>query len=110
MREKTLVWAGTSLTRLKASRTRAEAGRACLFLVLRGLEQGDWKPVRSVGPGVIEIQIHASGEYRVLYVAKFEKAIYVLHAFEKKGQQTRIADIDLAKKNLLWIVRHRVER
>jgi phage-related protein len=81
-----------------------------LFLVQRGLEPGDWKPMRSVGPGVIEIRIHVRGEYRVLYVAKFEEAVYVLHAFQKKTQQTRRADIELARKNFLGVAQRRVQR
>jgi len=111
VREKPLVWAGSSLTRLKGfpAPVRRQAGHD-LFLVQRGIEPGDWKPMRSVGPGVFEIRIHAGGEYRVLYVARFEEAVYVLHAFEKKTQQTRKADIELAKKNLLWITQNRRKR
>jgi phage-related protein len=30
----------------------------------------------------------ATGAFRVIYVARFEEAIYVLHAFQKKSQQT----------------------
>jgi phage-related protein len=33
----------------------------------------------------------------VIYVAKFETAVYVLHAFQKKSQQTAKMDIELAK-------------
>ena len=105
------MWAGTSLVRLKGfpAPVRRQAGHD-LFLVQRGIEPGDWKPIRSVGPGAIEVRIHVGGEYRVLYVAKFEEAVYVLHAFEKKTQQTRRADIELARKNFLWITQHRGER
>jgi phage-related protein len=39
---------------------------------------------------------HVLGEWRVIYVAKFADAIYVLHAFQKKTQQTRMEDIALA--------------
>lgn len=42
--------------------------------------------------------MHEENEYRVLYVAKFEDAIYVLHSFVKKTQQTSQKDIALAKK------------
>lgn len=52
--------------------------------------------MKAVGAGVYEIRVHAQGEWRVLYVAKQAKAIYVLHAFQKKTQKTRQADIDLA--------------
>ncbi|MGC9208124.1 type II toxin-antitoxin system RelE/ParE family toxin, partial [Acidithiobacillus sp.] len=38
----------------------------------------------------------ATGAYRVLYVAKFAEAVYVLHCFQKKAQKTRKADLDLA--------------
>ena len=38
----------------------------------------------------------ANPALRVVYVAKFEKAVYVLHAFQKKTQKTSGADIELA--------------
>jgi phage-related protein len=38
----------------------------------------------------------AAGAFRVVYVAKFEKAVYVLHAFQKKTQKTSRADNELA--------------
>ena len=50
-----------------------------------------------IGPGVKEIRIHALGEWRVVYVAKFRDAIYVLHAFQKKTRRTDLHDIDLAR-------------
>jgi phage-related protein len=34
----------------------------------------------------------------VIYVAKFENAVYVLHCFNKKSQKTTKKDIDLAAK------------
>jgi len=61
----------------------------------------------SVGAGVVEIRIHERGEYRVLYVAKFPEAIYALHAFAKKSQQTRQAEIEVARRNLAEVLRHR---
>ena len=54
----------------------------------------------AVGPGVVEIRVHAEGEYRVMYVAKRVEGIYVLHAFEKRTRQTRRFDIEIARKNL----------
>jgi phage-related protein len=39
-----------------------------------------------------------SGAFRAIYVAKFADAVYVLHAFQKKTQKTRIEDIELAAK------------
>ncbi len=52
----------------------------------------------SVGSGVKEIRVRdENGIFRVMYVAKFSDAIYVLHCFQKKTQQTSQQDIDLAK-------------
>jgi phage-related protein len=57
----------------------------------------DWKPLPAVGPGANEIRIHTEAEHRVIYVAKFEKAVYVLHAFQKTSRKTAKKDLDLAK-------------
>lgn len=75
---------------------RQDAGRQ-----LRRLQQGkvplDWKPMKSIGPGVAEIRIHdEAGAFRVIYVARLEDAIYVLHCFQKKSQKTSQRDLDLA--------------
>ena len=51
-----------------------------------------------VGAGAMEIRIHKEGEWRIIYVAKFANAVYVLHAFEKKTRRTPKRDIDLAAK------------
>ena len=67
------------------------------FRVQSGQEPDDWKPMNTVGPGVKEIRIRdAAGAFRVIYVAKFADAVYVLHCFQKKTDKTRKADLDLA--------------
>ena len=58
----------------------------------------------SVGVGVKEIRIYAGGEFRMLYVAKFEEAIYVLQAFTKKSQKTTGADLEIARGRLRALV------
>ena len=68
--------------------------------VQHGFEPVDWKPMPSIGSGVREIRIIHEGQYRVIYVAKFAEAVYVLHAFQKKTQKTRKQDIDTAKQAL----------
>jgi phage-related protein len=78
-----------------------EARRAAGFeldAIQRGMMPSDFKPMLTIGSGVYEIRIHEQGEWRVLYVAKFAETVYVLHAFQKKTQQTRKTDIDLAAK------------
>lgn len=96
---KPLEFAGSSLEDLKAF--PAEARRAAGFelsFVQRGLAPSDWKPMKEVGAGVREVRIHVLGEWRVLYVATFAEAVYVLHAFQKKTNKTRTEDLELARK------------
>ena len=53
----------------------------------------------TVGAGVQEIRIRdAAGVFRVIYVAKFADAVYVLHCFRKTTQKTSKTDLDLATK------------
>jgi len=77
---------------------RREAGYQ-LDQVQQGLDPDDWKPMSTIGAGVREIRIRDdTGAFRVVYVAKFAAAIYVLHCFQKKTQKTGKADLDLATK------------
>jgi phage-related protein len=75
---------------------RREAGFQ-LDHVQYGLNPDDWKPMKTIGPGVREIRIKdKAGAFRVIYVATFADAVYVLHAFQKKTQATSLQDIRLA--------------
>jgi phage-related protein len=66
--------------------------------VQRGLDPDDWKPMTTIGPGVREIRVRdATGAYRVVYVAKFVEAVYVLHAFQKKSPRTSPRDLGVAQ-------------
>ena len=76
---------------------RREAGYQ-IDRVQNGQEPDDWKPMSSIGAGVQEIRIRdAAGAFRVVYVAKFTDAIYVLHCFQKKTMKTSKTDLDLAE-------------
>ena len=89
---------GSALDDLRAFpvSARREAGHQ-LDQVQHGREPDDWKPMNTVGQGVREIRIRdAAGAFRVLYVAKFADAVYVLHCFQKTTQKTRKTDLDLA--------------
>lgn len=89
---------GSSLDDLRAFplSARREAGHQ-LDRVQSNLEPDDWKPMTTVGIGVKEIRIRdAAGAFRVIYVAKFADAVYVLHCFQKKTEKTSKADVDLA--------------
>ena len=66
-------------------------------MVQAGREPSDWKPMPTVGPGAAEIRVRdETGAYRVIYVARFADAVYVLHAFQKKSQKTAHADLMVA--------------
>ena len=65
--------------------------------VQQGQDPDDWKPMPTIGQGVREIRIRdAAGVFRVVYVARFADAVYVLHCFQKKTQKTSKSDLDLA--------------
>jgi len=70
-----------------------------LMLVQLGRMPTDFKPMPTVGSGAYEVRVHHEGAWRVIYVAKFAEAVYVLHAFQKKTQQTAKSDIETAKRN-----------
>ena len=63
-----------------------------------------------IGTGVQEIRIHRGGAFRVIYIAKYEEAVYVLHAFNKKTQRTSKRDLELARRRLRDVQRMRSER
>lgn len=91
---------GSSLDDLRAFPLAAkrEAGHQ-LDQVQHGQEPDDWKPMNTVGQGVREIRIRdAAGAFRVIYVAKFADAVYVLHCFQKKTGKAPKTDLDLAAK------------
>jgi phage-related protein len=103
-----LAWSGSALDDLKAfpEDARQRAGFE-LYRLQQGLEPTDWKPMGTVGAGVREIRIQTGRAFRVLYVAKFGEAIYVLHAFEKKSQRTAKRDLELAQQRLAEVRRRR---
>jgi phage-related protein len=63
----------------------------------------------TVGPGTIEIRIHAESEHRVIYVARFAEGIYVLHAFAKRSRQTQ-RELELARARLREVAHQRRQR
>ena len=64
-----------------------------------------------MGAGTKEIRIRdESGIYRVMYVAKFEEAIYVLHCFQKKTQATTKQDKAIAVARYRAVVKTRKEK
>jgi len=110
--EKQIRWVGSAYDDLLAFRkdARKEAGFQ-LGKVQAGLEPTDWKPFDAVGAGTREIRIRdASGTYRVMYVAKLEEAVYVLHCFQKKAQATSKQDQAIAAARYRAVVDARKEK
>jgi len=105
---KAVTWAGSARRDVRAfpKDVRRRAGYE-FYRVQQGLDPTDWKPIPSVGAGVREIRIHTDQEHRVIYVAKFDEGIYVLHAFEKKTRRTRREDLTTAGERLRDVVRDR---
>lgn len=105
---KEITFIGTSLKDIKnfPASAKHRAGHE-LMAVQTGVDPTDWKPMNAIGAGVKEIRIHEGGEFRMIYVAKFAEAVYVLHAFQKKTQKTPKKEIDLAKKRLKQVYQER---
>lgn len=110
--EKPINWRGTSLRDLTdeslfTPEARREAGRQ-LSQVQVGLDPDHWKPFNEVGSGAKEIIVdQQDGWYRVMYVAKFAEAVYVLHCFKKKTNATSQQDKALAKARYDGVIAER---
>lgn len=99
---KPIAFLGDSLAQLRdfPEEARSEAGFQ-LREVQKGNDPGDWKPLKTVGPGVREIRIRdEAGAFRVIYLSTVGDTVVVLHAFQKKTQQTAQRDLDLATSRL----------
>ncbi len=105
---KAAVFLGDSRKRIREFPDEAKAvtGRE-LYRVQCGLDPTDWKAMNTVGIGVREIRVQEAGQFRVIYVAKFAEALYVLHAFQKKTPQTPKRDIDLARRRFNALAKER---
>ena len=77
-----------------------------LGLIQNGLEPSDFKPMPNLGNGIMELRKRtADGAYRVVYVAKFERAVFVLHSFQKKTQKTAPRDTATIKTRYAALVK-----
>lgn len=104
MAYKKLTWLGSSLEDLRCfpDAARRQAGYE-LYRVQQGSEPSDWRPMPSVGRGVAEIRVHSRLEHRVMYVASFPEAVYVLHALEKRARKTPRNELELARRRYLLL-------
>lgn len=105
---KPVVWMGRSRRDVQAFPVVARriAGQQ-LNQVQLGQQPADFKPMSTVGSGVYEIRIHTQAEHRLIYLAKFAEAVYVLHAFEKRTRKTERRDLEIAQRRLAEVFRSR---
>jgi len=112
MKEKPIDWRGSSLRDIKDDKiftpnARREAGHQ-LGQVQAGLDPDQWKPFNDVGAGAKEIIIDLDdGWFRIMYVAKFSEAVYVLHCFKKKTNTTSKHDKEVATARYKAVIQER---
>jgi len=87
---RSLIWIGSSLDDLRAfpDAVKQTMGYA-LYLAQIGGKHANAKPLRGFGgAGVLEITDDFDGDtYRAVYTVRFQSAVYVLHAFQKKAKR-----------------------
>jgi phage-related protein len=103
---KPVAWVGSSK---KDFRAFPDDVQDAMGFALYQAQVGNWhdnmKPLKGfVGSGLVElIEDHKGDTYRAAYTVRFEEAVYVLHAFQKKsksGIATPRQDIELIKSRL----------
>jgi phage-related protein len=113
--EKPLYWIGSSLKDI--ARFPAAVQRSpgfALSAAQYGGKHPSAKPWKGEGAGVMEAVKDYDGDtFRAIYTVRFAKAVYVLHAFQKKspsGVATRQSDIALVGERLKVAQRDYEER
>jgi phage-related protein len=102
---KPVVWVGDSLRVLRAfpSGVQDEVGYA-LYLAQRGEKHVSAKPLKGLGPGVLEVvSDHRGDTFRAVYTVRLVDRVFVLHAFQKKSKRgiaTSQMEIELIKQRL----------
>lgn len=103
---KPVVWVGSSRKDLREfpDRVQDHMGYA-LYIAQQGGKHRDAKTLKGFGgAGVVEVVTDHQGDtFRAVYTVRFGRAIYALHAFQKKsksGIKTTQQDIELIKQRL----------
>lgn len=102
---KPVVWLGDSLRTVRTfpSGVQDEVGYA-LYLAQRGEKHISAKPLKGLGPGVLEVVSDQRGDtFRAVYTVRLSDRVFVLHAFQKKSKRgiaTSDRDVDLIKRRL----------
>jgi phage-related protein len=111
-----VVWIGSSRRDIRAfpQAVRRDVGKA-LFAAQAGETDPAAKPLRGFGGGsVLEVVArHDGGTWRAVYTVRFDDAVYVLHAFQKKskrGRATPKQEMELVRQRLREAERMHRER
>lgn len=103
---KPVAWVGSSYKDFRSFPDPVQDGMGyALFLAQTGKMHGDAKPLKGFGgAGVLEVvEDHQGDTYRAVYTVRFEEAVYVLHAFQKKskqGRKTPPQEIEMVRRRL----------
>ncbi len=108
---KPVEWVGSSKADLKRfpDPVQNRMGFA-IYRAQLGRQHRDAKPLKGSGSGVVEVVArHDSDTFRAVYTVRFEAAVYVLHAFQKKAKRgiaTPKRELDLVRRRLQVAERH----
>lgn len=113
--EKPLYWMGSALKELREFPPKVQQSIGfALGAAQFGGKHLSAKPWKGEGSGVLEVvKDHDGDTYRAIYTVRFERAVYVLHAFQKKsprGIATRQSDVALVRARLKIAQQHYKER
>jgi phage-related protein len=78
--------------------------------VQQGLEPNNYRTMPIIGSGIREIKLQDEdkSQYRLIYAANFDEAVYVFHVItKKKAEKTNRNDIEIARKRFSEIVAYR---
>ena len=109
--EKSVFWVGSARKDLIEFPEEVKDGIGMALSVAQfGGKHPNAKPWKGEGSGVFEVvEDHRGNAYRTVYTVRFEDAIYVLHAFQKKsprGIKTSRSDVALVGERLRMARRH----
>jgi phage-related protein len=113
---KSLKWVGSSRKDLKEfpRSVQRDIGVA-LYVAQIGEVHPDAKVLKGFGgASVLEVvSLDRSGTYRAVYTVRFEDAVYVLHAFQKKskkGIETPREEMEVVRRRLAEVERLQREK
>ena len=108
---KPVQWVGSSKSDLKRfpDAVQDRMGFA-IYQAQAGLRHRNAKPLKGFGSGALEVVARHDGDtFRAVYTVRFETAVYVLHAFQKKARRgiaTPKQELDLVRRRLRVAEQH----